>query len=391
MTLPRLSIYFPTGSFAEAYQRFQDGRPQLYASHDELIRLANSLLETGVGVRYTSVVSAESAVSEPIDGLEFVELGAPDFTAIGQVRETLAADDSDYIIGHFPAIELMRSMLATDARLMMILADSYNRRSVRDRIRTKRAIKLLGHDRFEWVANHCLPSTQHLARLGVPATKLLPWDVPHASVPEQRPPRDLDTTPPYTLFAAGSISEEKGTSDLIDAIGILTRRGTPVRAIIAGSGEIEAMRTRAEESGIADHVDFLGAVPNEQVLSGMSSADLVVVASRHAFPEGMPLTLFEALASRTPIVCSDHPMFVSHFVDGLSASAFTSPDPQSLADAIERTLHDPDLYRGLSERAERTYEELGRGTVDYSTMIREWVRPSDPDLLTRHSLANFAG
>jgi len=41
----------------------------------------------------------------------------------------------------------------------------------------------------------------------------------------------------------------------------------------------------------------------------MRSADAIVIPSRHEYPEGLPLTIYEALAARTPIVASDHQCF----------------------------------------------------------------------------------
>ena len=40
----------------------------------------------------------------------------------------------------------------------------------------------------------------------------------------------------------------------------------------------------------------------------MSAHDIVIVPSRHDYPEGLPMTIYEALAMRTPLVVSDHPM-----------------------------------------------------------------------------------
>jgi glycosyltransferase involved in cell wall biosynthesis len=388
-SMSQLSIHFYAGPSRETYERFEQGRPQVYASHDELMRLARSLLDGGIAVRLVSLTGAVASRSEPTDGLEFVELGATAHHARRALRDFMQADDADHIIGHFPSVDLMRAMIGSDARLMMVLADSFNDRSIRARLRTARVMRLLRHRRIEWVANHCEPSTRQLAALGVPETKLLAWDVPHVSSPNETPPRQLRTTATHTLFYAGTIGVDKGISDLIEAVATLAERGITVRAVLAGDGDVTAMRELATRRRVADRIEFLGTVPNEQVIEGMRAADLVAIPSRHVYPEGMPFTIFEALVSRTPIVCSDHPMFVSHLVDGLSASTFAAGDPHSFADAVERTLSDPDRYRALSERAGATFKALDRITVDYSTMIREWARPTDPGWLERHSLARI--
>jgi glycosyltransferase involved in cell wall biosynthesis len=102
------------------------------------------------------------------------------------------------------------------------------------------------------------------------------------------------------------------------------------------------------------------------------AADLVVVPSRTEYPEGFPLTMFEAIASRTPIVCSDHPMFRPVIADGRNASVFSAGDQHALAAAIQRTLTDSALYARLSNNATLTWEAL-KGPADWRTMIVKWV------------------
>ena len=87
----------------------------------------------------------------------------------------------------------------------------------------------------------------------------------------------------------------------------------------------------------------------------------------------------EAIASRTPIVCSDHPMFRPVIVDRRNASVFAAGDYRSLATAIWRTLSDSDLYAQLSNNATLTWEAL-KGPADWRTMILKWAGegPSSP-------------
>ena len=104
----------------------------------------------------------------------------------------------------------------------------------------------------------------------------------------------------------------------------------------------------------------------------MAAADLVIVPSRTAYPEGFPLTMFEAIASRTPIVCSDHPMLRPVMLDGRNASVFPAGDYRALAAAILRTLTNPALYEALSNNALSTWQAL-KGPADWRTMIVKWV------------------
>ena len=104
----------------------------------------------------------------------------------------------------------------------------------------------------------------------------------------------------------------------------------------------------------------------------MTAADVIVVPSQTGFPEGFPLTMFEAIASRTPIVCSDHPMFRSVMVDGRNATTFPAGDHRALAEAVLKTLTTPALYEQLSINALSTWEAL-KGPADWRTMIFKWI------------------
>src|SRR5262249_42969378 len=141
---------------------------------------------------------------------------------------------------------------------------------------------------------------------------------------------------------------------------------------LAGLGEIDAMKTLGATLGVSDLLSFLQLIGNTEVFEMMAAADLVVVPSRTEYPEGFPLTMFEAIASRTPIVCSDHPMFREVMIDGRNASVFPAGDCHAFASAIRHTLTSSDLYAALSENAPLTWEAL-KGPADWRTLIFKWV------------------
>ena len=101
-------------------------------------------------------------------------------------------------------------------------------------------------------------------------------------------------------------------------------------------------------------------------------------ASRSAYPEGFPLTLFEGIASRSPIVCTDHPMFRPVLRNEENCAVFKSGDVDGFADAIRRVLTDADLYRKLSVRPRQlvTASRAGRlADVAHEVGHRGWQSP----------------
>jgi glycosyltransferase involved in cell wall biosynthesis len=118
---------------------------------------------------------------------------------------------------------------------------------------------------------------------------------------------------------------------------------TPVKLKIVGGGDLDYFKKMASEMNAHSYIDFVGKVSNKSVVPLMREADIVVIPSRTAYPEGFPLTIYEALTARTPIVASDHPMFRQHLRDRKTAVTFRSGEPRDLAAAITNIMKDPNL------------------------------------------------
>ena len=110
----------------------------------------------------------------------------------------------------------------------------------------------------------------------------------------------------------------------------------------------------------------------------MRGADAVVIPSRHEYPEGLPLTIYEALAARTPIIASDHPMFRGALVDEESALIFPETNIVSLASAIARLSTDHSLYRRLSANSERAWQAL-QLHVTWGDLMERWLADTPID------------
>jgi glycosyltransferase involved in cell wall biosynthesis len=111
------------------------------------------------------------------------------------------------------------------------------------------------------------------------------------------------------------------------------------------------------------------------------------VPSRHDYAEGLPNTLCEALASRTPVVFSDHPAFASRLQADRDGVIFRAGDPAALAQAVQRLRATPDLQRRLSESAPEALASLRFG-MDWGALIRQYLDdPTDKtDWVAQNSL-----
>jgi len=380
-----VAIFFYAGDFSDVLRRHAAGEQQIYATHDEVARLILDYRAAGVEVTIYSFVGNAASDERPMDGVRVVSLGS-NGTDRGLLRAAVERVEADTIIAHFAYPELLIAAIRSGKRVFAVLANSYNERGLRQFLRRRRVAFLLNNRRIRGVSNHCTPATMHLAEMGVARRKLVPWDVPHRFTPDDHRPKRLETRALYDIAYAGSIAELKGVGDLIRAMAVLRDAGVQLRASFAGLGDIQGMQALADSLGIGDRVVFHGIIGNDDTFRMFQSADLVTVPSRTAYPEGFPLTLFEAIASRSPIVCTDHPMFRPVMRDGVNCAVFASGDVAGYARAIANVLQDPDLYAALSNNAVQTWAAL-RGPADWRTLMTKWVvEGEDSPWIAEHKL-----
>jgi glycosyltransferase involved in cell wall biosynthesis len=117
-------------------------------------------------------------------------------------------------------------------------------------------------------------------------------------------------------------------------------RTPAVRLRLVGDGkERTGIMDQARASGLADRVEMVGFRPDPA--PDIRAADVVIVPSRY---DGMALVLLEAMACGAAIVATR--------VAGASALddagiVVPAEDPQSIADAVDALLGDPDRRRLL--------------------------------------------
>lgn len=156
------------------------------------------------------------------------------------------------------------------------------------------------------------------------------------------------------VFAAGRLVRKKGFEYLVDAVG---RVPSSVRVVLAlaGQGDLESeLRARAGPMVPERRVLFLGNLPQDQVASWMSAADIVAVPSVRddtGNVDGLPNVVLEALASGTVVVTTAAGGIGSVIEDGRTAVVVPQRDAGSLGAAIVRLAADPDVRGALGAAA----------------------------------------
>jgi glycosyltransferase involved in cell wall biosynthesis len=100
----------------------------------------------------------------------------------------------------------------------------------------------------------------------------------------------------YVVGWVGRLTQEKGPDVFLDALAQAT--DLPLTAAVIGDGAMrESLQQRARVLGLSERVRWCGAVPRAAHL--FPAFDVFVISSR---TEGTPISLFEALHARVPVV-----------------------------------------------------------------------------------------
>jgi glycosyltransferase involved in cell wall biosynthesis len=115
----------------------------------------------------------------------------------------------------------------------------------------------------------------------------------------------------------------------------------------------EQIVRRGNELGIGDNLRFGGELPDDDMPTLYSMADVSVAIPPR---DGMPLALLEAMACETPTILSRLPRY-EEIVRHEESTYFVEPDPEAVAAGIIRLLDDPELRGRIVDQGRRIVAE----------------------------------
>lgn len=162
--------------------------------------------------------------------------------------------------------------------------------------------------------------------------------------------------PPYLLFV-GRIEHKKNILNLVEAFGLLKKEyKIPHILKLAGSpgNGYEEIKERIAKYALQHDIEFTGYVPQSQMNTLMSGADVFVFPSHY---EGFGIPILEALACNTLVACSDIPPLRE--VGGTSCNYFDKDVPKSIADTIYSVIHlRPEQKQHLQEAGQMRVKQF---------------------------------
>ncbi|MDE2389332.1 MAG: glycosyltransferase family 4 protein, partial [Betaproteobacteria bacterium] len=179
---------------------------------------------------------------------------------------------------------------------------------------------------------------------------------------------------PLRLVYVGRLAKSKGVFEIIEALRILCNRDKNIQLIIAGSGPEEArLHACVEDLRLDNYIHFVGTVFGEEKKRVWEQADLFIFPTYH---EGLPYTLLESMATRTPPVVSPVGAIPDVIQDGIHGVFVTPGNPDELATVIERLDNDRALICRMGEASRQrveSYYTINRLAGDFSLIYHGLV------------------
>lgn len=364
------------GDYREAFNRLAQGGKETYYAQKYSVEAVSELRQK---VEAVSVVCCmgETPYDEILEnGVRAIGAGFQGQVQPERLIQLLEKLNPTHLVVQTPIPSVLKWAIRKRVKTLAVFAESIITKGWRNKFQSFRLAKLLNHKQIDWTGSYGITSSVSLNNMGVKSDKIIPWDFLIDETPGSYAPKQLLNRLNPTLLYVGSMSEAKGVGDILDAVAELHARKRPVTLKLVGRDVGEEFLNKAKRLQIEDHVEFLGILPNSTIVPLMRQSDLVLVPSRHNYPEGFPLVIHHALCARTPIIASTHPMFVHHLKHSETAMIFSSGNPNALADCIKKTIADPELYFRLSEAAYDTWYKL-RLPVKWADLINQWVLNSN--------------
>ncbi|MBO3463194.1 glycosyltransferase [Aetokthonos hydrillicola Thurmond2011] len=392
MSKKRLLIIQYAGDYREAFLRLSQGGEETYYAQKQSVE---AVAKIGQQIEEIAILCCQT--TEPYNellknGVRAIGTGfnLNQEISIKKLIELIEEQNPTHLVIGTPIRAIIRWAIENKLRTLVSLADSFPTKSLRNKIRNYFLANLLNNKQIDWVGNHGVSASISLANIGVNPDKIIPWDWPHMITPADFSSKTLTVNrDTWNIVYVGAVTESKGVGDAIRAIAQLRAKGLSVKLKVAGKGDIASFIRETRELDIEDCVEFMGLVPNKNIVLVMRNADIVLVPSRHQYPEGFPMTIYEALCSRTPIVASDHPMFINKLKHNTNAMIFPAGNSIALAVCIEKLLSNPEVYHSLSVASYEAWRSL-QIPVRSSDLINRWLNDSleNQQWLFEHRLAS---
>lgn len=166
------------------------------------------------------------------------------------------------------------------------------------------------------------------------------------------------------LVFMGRLGERKGIHLLIEAVSGLAR-DLEWKLYVGGDGDIDGVLAHVNRVGLADRIEVMGWVDEDEKAEILKRAAVLVLPS---YAEGLPVSLLEAMAYAVPVVATPVGGIPDLIEAGREGLLVPVGDVQELRRAIDFLLRNADVARAMGRRGRTEYENKYSANVVIPTL-----------------------
>ena len=154
------------------------------------------------------------------------------------------------------------------------------------------------------------------------------------------------------IVTASRLSLKNAVDDMIRSLAFLPEN---YKLLIAGIGEDEAMlNALVEEQKVASRVTFVGKKSHDELSALLQASDIFC---RPSLSEGLGNSFLESMAAGLPIIGTPVGGIPDFLIDGETGVLCQPRNPESIAAAVQRIQHEPELRDRLIRNGEALVRE----------------------------------
>ena len=211
------------------------------------------------------------------------------------------------------------------------------------------------------------------ARLRIPAERLVTIHKGHSLDWYTDPPADLRalSVPPgaFTVVCVANYRPRKGIELLVEALSALPEK---VHLLLVGHMDSRALHRCIAASPASSRIHRPGYLTDAPAVAGACDAAVLPSIKR----EGLPRSVIEAMAYKTPPVVTDSGGSPELVVDGISGLVVPARDTAAIARAVRLLYDDPELRNRMGAAAReriRTHFRIQDTIEQTETLYRSLV------------------
>lgn len=208
-----------------------------------------------------------------------------------------------------------------------------------------------GDDTFEYFKNHGVETI--VMKNGVDFNRF-----------QQCSEKRVFKTTDKIILSIGTLWDVKCISELIRAFALAVKKGKKDLSLyFAGKGNPEKYKLEANNQGVGEKVFFLGHRTDIPFLA--QQADIIACLSEGG---GFSMAALESMASGTPVIAWDTPVYSQFNVDEERLALVPFKDIECLSEGILKILNTPEESKKMAERARMFAERF-----DWNNVIEDFI------------------